>query len=142
VDAFELVFAHADSGIADLELNPSIALRLVDQCRHYHNLTSLSELDGIPHKIQKCLANSSRITVQLPGDVRIDISHYRSLLFMRFEGQHFHQALDHGGGSEINIVQQQLACFDFGEIKDGVDDRKQVLGLIQYNLPEFPLLLV
>ena len=107
-----------------------------------HHFASFSEFNGVAGEIDKHLAHASRIAAYALRDGRIHMADQLQPLLARSMSEHVHHALDHGDKLEIDGFQFDLAGFDFREVQDIVQERKQGIGALQHRLELFSLLIV
>ena len=95
------------------------------EARPDDHLSRGCKLHCISAEIEQNLAQSSGITAQPHGHVRIDPAYQLQTFFLSLDPQQLPGALQYGRQGEIQNLQVQFARFDFGEVENIVDHRKQ-----------------
>ena len=87
----------------------------------------LGEFDGIADQVDQNLTQPAGVTHHSHGHIGVNIAHQLQAFGMRPHGQRPEHFADGAAQVERDFLDQQLARFDLGEIKNVIDHREQRL---------------
>ncbi len=126
--ASALLFAQADAGVLDREMQQDImladlALRHLDP-----DLALLGELDRVVAVIDQDLAQAQRITDQGLGQAGFELEDQFEPLAAGLLADQVGDVLEHRVELEVGGFDRELAGLDLREVQDVIDDAEQVLA--------------
>src|SRR5690606_23233940 len=133
---------NAEAVIRDRDLKLYVLVGFLDERDTYADLAGDRELDGIAEKIQHDLAKSVRIAAEAVRYGRVHVARELQSLLMRAQGERAHGLIEQLPHVELRRFEIELACLDFREVQDVVDDREQPVGGYLRGLQIFALLLI
>ena len=96
---------------------------------HLHDhLSPLRELDRVADQVNQDLPQAAGIADEGVGNVLVDVAGQLQPLLVGPQRQRGRRLFHAVAEAEFDLLDFQLAGFDFGEVEDVVDDRQQVVG--------------
>src|SRR5215469_1367811 len=81
-----------------------------------HHLTFVSELDGIPHKVDDDLSQTNRIAHDAFRQISLNVTAQFQIFLMSARGKQPYCVFETVAEIEISLVEIELPCFDLREI--------------------------
>ena len=126
--ALALLGRHADTGV----LHPKMQFHAVCGPGHgfnsHHDLAAFGEFDGVVAQVDQDLAQPQGVAQQRRGDIGCGGEDQLQALVFGFHADQAGKIFHHVFELEGNRFHAHLAGFDFGKIKNVIDDAQQVLS--------------